>query len=164
MKRTLVLIRHAKSAMASGNQQDYDRPLNDRGERDAPEMGKRLAKQLPKPDLIIASTAKRTTQTATKIAVELNYSKSNIQWEEKLYHAMPETIEEVIYGISDEHTLVFLVAHNPGITMMANSLANTFSIDNMPTCGVVACTFDAAHWQDFSKAVKKIVFFDYPKN
>ena len=68
MKRTLVLIRHAKSSWSNPGEADFERPLNDRGERDAPRMGARLKELKIKPDLIVCSPAKRAKQTAKRIA------------------------------------------------------------------------------------------------
>jgi len=164
MERTIIFIRHAKSAYANMGQSDFDRPLNERGERDAPTMGKRLADKKLLPHLILSSTAKRTTQTAKKIAAEVCYDKDAIQWVDKLYLASQEIITEIVEAIDDKHCIVFLIAHNPGITYMVNSLNPWLKIDNVPTCGMVACSFTAKHWNDFTKTDKKILFFDYPKN
>lgn len=163
MERTLVLIRHAKSSWAEIGQADFERPLNERGENDAPMMGNRLKNIDLVPNLIIASTAKRAKQTAKKIADAIGYDKEDIQWEEKLYHCMPPTFEEVISGIKDGVKTVFIVAHNPGITAFANTLSQSFSIDNMPTCSIVAAQMDLEDWEEFKTAKKKVFLFDYPK-
>lgn len=164
MERTIVFIRHAKSGLSDIGQSDFDRPLNERGERDAPIMGMRLAEKKIIPDLILSSSAKRTTQTAQKIAAKVGYEKRLIQWEDKLYHASQAVITQFVEAINDNHKLVFLVAHNPGITYMVNSLNLFLKIDNVPTCGMVACSIKSNHWKDFTKTDKKILFFDYPKN
>src|SRR5262245_14167295 len=122
MKRTLVMIRHAKSSWANPLQSDFERPLNDRGEHDAPMMGERLKSKGIMHDLIIASTAKRAKQTAKKIAKAIGYDESNIQWQDNLYHCIPVVFEEVIYEINDKVKTVFIVAHNPGITSFVNEL------------------------------------------
>jgi phosphohistidine phosphatase len=163
MQRTLVLIRHAKSSWGNLTQSDFERPLNERGEHDAPIIGKRLKELGLEPDLVIASTAKRAKQTAKKIADATAYDKDDIQWVEKLYHCMPPVFEEIIYGIGDKVKTVFIVAHNPGITQFANKLSDSFSIDNMPTCGAVAARMDAAHWNEFNKVKKEVFLFEYPK-
>jgi len=80
MKRRLVMIRHAKSSWANPLQSDFERPLNERGEHDAPMMGERLKKMGVTPDLVIASPAKRAKQTAKKIAKEMGYDIDKIQW------------------------------------------------------------------------------------
>ena len=79
-RRSLFIIRHAKSSWKNPLQSDYERPLNDRGEADAPMMGERLKKLNIQPDLIISSTAKRAAQTAKKIAAAMGYSGDDIKW------------------------------------------------------------------------------------
>ena len=164
MKRTLVMIRHAKSSWANPLQSDFERPLNERGLNDAPAMGKRLKKAGITPDLLISSTALRTQQTTQLIAAETGYDISKVQWEEKLYHCRPAVFEEVIMEAPDEVKTLFIVAHNPGITEFANQLSPDFSIGNMPTCGMVGVHLDADKWSDFYTAKRKVFMFDYHKN
>jgi phosphohistidine phosphatase len=163
MQRTLVMIRHAKSSWANPLQSDYERPLNERGEQEAPMMGARLKALGIIPDLVIASTAKRAKQTAKKIAVAIGYDVEKIRWEDKLYHCIPSVFEETIYETDDAFKTIFIVAHNPGITEFINQLASDFSIDNMPTCGVAGAHIDAEEWNQFASANRKVFLFEYPK-
>jgi phosphohistidine phosphatase len=162
MKRTVVIIRHAKSSWANPLQSDFDRPLNDRGKHDAPRMGKELKKQHLIPDLIIASTAKRTRQTAKMIAEAVGYDIDNIKWEEKLYHCIPSVFEETLYEVSDRVKTVFIVAHNPGITAFANQLSHDFKIENMPTCCVIGAHVETDEWSNFAMAKKEVFLRLYP--
>jgi len=164
MQRTLVMIRHAKSSWANPLQSDFDRPLNDRGEKEAPEMGEKLKSLHIIPDLIVASSAKRTRQTAKRIAKEVGYDIDNIKWEEKLYHCIPSVFEELVSGIGDKVKILFIVGHNPGITEFVNQLSPEFSVPNMPTCGVVAAHIEAKEWSNFSIANRKVFLFEYPGN
>lgn len=164
MERTLVMIRHAKSSWANPLQSDFERPLNERGEHDAPMMGQRLKKKGIIPDLIIASTAKRAKQTAKKIAKEVGYDIEKIQWYEKLYHCIPAVFEEVIYEIDSSVKTVFIVAHNPGISSFAHQLSGKFEHDSMPTCGIVGAKFEADEWYEFSRVNKQVFLYDFPKN
>lgn len=163
MERTLVMIRHAKSSWANPLQSDFDRSLNERGERDAPMMGARLKANGILPDLIISSTAKRAKSTAKKIATAIGYDHSRIQLQDNLYHCIPSVFEEIIYGIDDAIKTVFIVAHNPGITDFVNQLSPKFKIDNMPTCGIVAARMGMEEWNQFANAAKHVFLFDYPK-
>ncbi|MCW3123759.1 MAG: putative phosphohistidine phosphatase, SixA [Flavipsychrobacter sp.] len=163
-QRTLVMIRHAKSSWTNPLQSDFERPLNERGKKEAPEMGKKLKKAHIIPDLIIASSAKRTKQTAKRIAEEVGYDVENIKWEEKLYHCIPSVLEETIYEVSNSVKTVFIVAHNPGITEFVNQLVPEFKIDNMPTCGIVATHVETEEWNNFSIANKKVFLFEQPGN
>ena len=162
MQRTLILIRHAKSSWADPLQNDFDRPLNERGKAEAPEMGKVLDKIGIKPDLIISSTAKRTRQTAKRIAAEVGYDTEHFKWEEKLYHCIPSVFEEVIQRIDDKVKTVFIVAHNPGITDFVNELSPEFKIDNMPTCSVAAAHITDGEWSTFASSKKEVFLFEYP--
>ena len=163
MKRTVVLIRHAKSSWADTAQDDLKRPLNDRGEHDAPLMGEHLKKIKLKPDLIITSPAKRAKQTANKIAKELNYDKDKIAEEEKLYLCAPSTFEEVISDLKGEVETVFIVGHNPGITEFVNELSDDFKTDNMPTCAIAGVQVNIPEWKDFGAAKKDVFVYEYPK-
>jgi phosphohistidine phosphatase len=156
------MIRHAKSSWANPLQSDFDRPLNDRGKEEAPAMGKKLKDSKVIPDLIISSNAKRTRQTAKKIAKEVGYDVDNIKWEEKLYHCIPSVFEEVIFGIDAKVKTVFIVAHNPGITEFVNQLSPDFSVDNMPTCGIVGVHLETDGWSNFSIVKHKVFLFEYP--
>ncbi len=164
MERTLVMIRHAKSSWVNPLQSDFERPLNDRGEKDAPKMGERLKKQNIIPDLIISSTAKRAKQTARKIAKAIGYTEEKILWYEKLYHCIPAVFEEVIYEIPNDVKTVFIVAHNPGITSFVNEFSPDFYTDNMPTCSIVGVRFDSDEWNEWNNAEKKVFLFECPKN
>lgn len=161
--RRLLMIRHAKSSWKNPLQSDYERPLNDRGERDAPIMGAKLKELNVLPDLIISSTARRAAQTAKKIATAIGYDKEKIKWYDKLYHCIPSVYEEVLYELDKEIHTVFIVSHNPGITEFVNELSPDFETDNMPTCGIVGAEFELREWNEFSRAEKKVILFEYPK-
>src|SRR5437899_10475758 len=83
--KTLFLVRHAKSSWDDTALPDKDRPLNDRGKRDAPKMGERLAKRDVKPDLILSSPARRALTTAEIIAKKLDYKRKDIVADDRLY-------------------------------------------------------------------------------
>lgn len=162
MLRTLVMIRHAKSSWVNPLQSDFERPLNERGKKEAPEMAARLMKAGIMPDLIISSKAKRTRQTAKRIASELGYNTDLIRWEEKLYHCIPSVFDEVLYEVDNQVQTLFVVAHNPGITEFVNQMAPGFCVENMPTCGIAGVTFEAVEWNQFPSVAHKLVFFEYP--
>lgn len=162
-RRKLFIIRHAKSSWKNPLQSDFERPLSDRGEHDAPMMGERLKKLNIMPDLVISSTAKRAKETAKKITKAIGYEEENIKWYEKLYHCIPAVFEEVLYEVDDDVETVFIVAHNPGITEFVNELSPAFATDNMPTCGIVGAEFELSQWNEFSRVEKKVILFEYPK-
>lgn len=163
MKRTLLIIRHAKSSWVNPLQSDFERPLNERGEHDAPMMGQRLKDKKLNANIIISSAAKRAKQTAKRIAQATGYDAENIQLVEKLYHCIPSVFEEVLYEVDDKVETLYIVAHNPGITDFVNELTPDFKIDTMPTCGIVGVTFEAEQWNEFGGAQKAVFLYDYPK-
>lgn len=160
--KTLLLIRHAKSDWNDPSMKDFDRPLNDRGKRNAPEMAKRLLGKDIKIDALIASPAKRAKKTAELIAKEYDIKKEKIIFIDELYLAEPSVFFDVISKADDDHKHIAVFSHNPGITDFANQLAD-IRIDNIPTCGVFAIKIDTKHWKDFTEAEKEFWFFDYPK-
>lgn len=164
--KKLYLIRHAKSSWDDPALGDFDRPLNHRGEKDAPRMGKRLKERGVVPDIMITSPAKRAQDTCKFIAKELHFSKEKIKKEEKLYHADADQLLEIIQhlpDLRDEEEVVLLFGHNPGLTELANNLLNEF-IDNIPTCGVVGTQFKIKKWSEARFGSGKMIFFDFPKN
>jgi phosphohistidine phosphatase len=163
MPRRVTLLRHAKSSWGDPSLTDSDRPLNNRGERDAPMMGHRLLDQGVRPSLILTSSARRARQTARLVAREMNYPIEFIQGEPDLYLASPETMLEVIGRLEDSFNEILICAHNPGITELANQLCG-IAIDNVPTCGIVVFEADVAKWNELGDADCKLVYFDFPKN
>jgi phosphohistidine phosphatase len=160
--KTLFLIRHAKSSQAEPGMKDFDRPLNDRGKKDAPLMGKILHQKKIKPDLLISSPAKRALSTAQKIAKEIDYPKAKIKKEAKIYEASVKTLLHIVNEIEDKNKNVFLFGHNPGFTDFLNYLTGDV-IENIPTCGIAEIKFDADSWSEISRDTGKLVYFDSPK-
>jgi phosphohistidine phosphatase len=160
--KNLLIIRHAKSSWDNITQQDFDRPLNDRGTRDAPVMAKRLLKRDIEIDAFVSSPANRALSTATYFAETYEKKQKHIIQVETLYHAEVTTFYKVVSELVDDLKTVAIFSHNPGITEFVNSLT-TSRIDNMPTCGIFAVKADIKKWKDFASATKVFWFFDYPK-
>lgn len=161
MKR-LTLLRHAKSSWKDPGLDDFDRPLNQRGERDAPVMGRRLKARSARPSLILTSPAKRAQRTARLIAEAIGYPVEFLQREAELYLAEPETILDVVAREAESFNDVIVCGHNPGMTDLANRLSGV-RIDNVPTCGIVALEADIENWAEIGAAECRLDFFDYPK-
>lgn len=160
--KTLLLIRHAKSDWNDASLSDFDRPLNERGKRDAPLMAQRLLDKKIGIDLFVSSPAKRAKKTATIFAEAWGLDKKKVDFYDELYLA-PETVfTSVISQLNNGADAVAVFAHNPGITDFANSLTNT-RIDDMPTCCIFAVQADCKDWNEFATAKKKFLFVDYPK-
>ena len=163
LMKTLLLVRHAKSSWDDPEMKDFDRPLNDRGKKDAPEMAQRLKDKGLKIDLFVSSPAKRAKKTAKIFAEVYDVKKDDIQLVEELYHASPSAFTKAIAELANKQDVVAVFSHNPGITEYASSLTNV-RIDNMPTCSVFAVQADVDSWSGFEEAEKSFLFFDYPKN
>jgi len=161
--KKLLLIRHAKSSWDDINQKDFERPLNDRGHKDAPMMAKRLLKAGITPDALVSSPALRALTTAEYFAEVFDIRKKNVLHEPSLYLAAPEVFFNIISALDNDHKTVAIFSHNPGITEFVNQLGVT-RIDDMPTCSIFGVKADIKHWRDFKDAEKKFWFFDFPKN
>jgi len=160
--KTLYLVRHAKSSWKFPELSDHDRPLNKRGKRDAPAMGKRLVLRGVKVDAMISSSANRAYTTAQVIAGEIGYPITDIMPNSELFHADPATIRDVTQQLNENTQTAMLFGHNPGFTWAANQLAN-LQIDNIPTCGIVAISFPIDSWTEVEFGKGELVFYDYPK-
>ena len=159
--KTLLVIRHAK-AESSFTLNDFERPLNERGKKDAPEMALRLKAKKIHVDAFISSPAARAKKTASLFCQTLGGNADDIIFITALYHAPDTVFYEAIKNIDNQFNTVAIFAHNPGITHFVNQLT-TVKTDNMPTCAVFAITVAATEWKDFAKAKKELLFFDYPK-
>ena len=157
----LYLVRHAKSSWKETGLSDIDRPLNERGKRDATFMGKILVDKKVNPDLILSSPAKRARKTALAIADKLDFKSDKIVFNENIYEASASELINIIRNVNDEIKDVMIFGHNPGLTMLHNSLSKHY-IDNIPTCGIVALKFNGS-WKNINSQATELVFFEYPK-
>lgn len=162
MIRRLTLLRHAKSSHNAHTMSDRERPLNRRGERDAPLMARRLMTRGGRPSLILTSPAVRARQTSRLLAQTIGYPVEFIQTETELYLADPEAILDIVASQDNSFTEIVVVGHNPGITELANRLGQT-QITNVPTCGMVELESDIQSWDDFGRADCTLIDFDYPR-
>ena len=140
-RENTISLRHAKSSRDEPALPDKDRPLNDRGKRDAPKMGERLAKRDVVPNLILSSPAKRALKTAQIIAKKVDYKLGDIVVDERLYATWADDLLRVIRELGAKPKTVMLFGHNPELTELAHRLSN--KIAHLPTCAVAEFTFDA---------------------
>lgn len=158
--KNVYFIRHAKSSWAFDVASDFERPLNDRGNQDAPTMAQKLFSQNILIDAFVSSTAKRAISTAQYFANQ--YNSNQIIEVGSLYHPVIDTFFTVIESLNNSFNNVAIFSHNPTITEMVNELTEV-KIDDMPTCGVFGVQANCNHWQEFKKAKKTFLFFYYPK-
>ena len=159
--KELFIIRHAKSSWAEPMQADFDRPLNERGKKDAPFMAEELRKRNIPIDLLLTSDAKRATATCHCFSNE--FPQAKILIEPKLYQASSKNFYEVVQNIDDQYSHVAIFSHNTGLTDFVNDPCNVH-VDIVPTCGIYAIKIAIDNWKDFKKGKRAFWFFDYPKN
>ena len=161
--KTLLLIRHAKSSWDNSQLSDFERPLNERGKKDAPVMAKRIKEEKIKIDCFISSPAKRAKKTASFFMDEYGIKEKDLVLLPSLYEASVNNFYDAVENINDTNNVVALFSHNPGITDFVNTLTDKH-IDDMPTCGMFAVQVNTNNWAAFKEAEKSFLFFDYPKN
>ncbi len=165
--KTLYLLRHAKSSWATPDVKDFDRPLNERGFHDAPEMAERLVEQLKargeKIDLVVSSPALRAYTTATLFCEVLGIDPERIVQNRQIYIAGSPKLQQLISLFDESAHSAMLVAHNPALTDLANDLAHA-GIDNIPTCGLVVIQLPIESWFDIQAGTGRLLRFDFPKN
>ena len=116
--RRLILLRHAKSDWYSGAATDFDRPLNDRGRRNAPRVGRWLHANGLAPDVVCCSSARRTRQTLELVGTELGLSTTDLYYLGELYHASEEEISMIVDDYLPGDGTLMVVGHNPGLEMV----------------------------------------------
>jgi len=163
MSKQLLLVRHGKSEWGNAHLPDFDRPLNPRGHRNAPEMASRIAYKDLIPELIVSSPAMRAITTARHFSQVWEIPEDRFQEEEDIYEANTTTLLKVVNGLDNKYDKIALFGHNPGFTDFANYLTNA-GIYNIPTCGTVLISFDTDDWKEISHSTGTLVEFDYPKS
>lgn len=157
--KQLLLIRHAKSSWDDIGLEDIDRPLNNRGKKEASILGRLLKKKGLLPQLIISSPAKRARKTAKKISQEVGYPKSDIEINKVIYPGSVSSLVECIRSIDKKIDQVFIVAHYPGLMDLGNYLAGS-NIEKLPTCGFILIDFKMKSWKDITKDSGNLVLVD----
>ena len=125
-------------------------------------MGRRLARQDMVPERIFVSPAKRARKTARRLCRGMEVSRSIIAVDERIYDTDVAGLLDVIAGTADRWNRIMLVGHNFEMTDLVNSLLG-LNIYNVPTCGIVGCSFAIDRWQDVDRTRAELLFFVYPK-
>jgi len=159
--KTLFLVRHAKSSKDDPTLADRDRPLADRGLKEAPKMGKRLAKRGVKPDLLVSSPALRALTTAQLMADEIGYQRKDIVVDDRLYESTGYGLLAVIRALDKKVDRVMLFGHNPEFTELAHRLSS--DIADMPTCAIAEFCFDTKKWSDVGELEPAQSTLDHPQ-
>jgi phosphohistidine phosphatase len=163
VKRTLYLLRHAKSSWDQPSLPDERRPLGKRGLRDAPRMAPIFKELGVQPQLVYCSPARRTVQTADIILPILGVKPDSMEQVEELYEGGLKNLLRVLQRAPDGVERLMLIGHNPGLTQLANFLCPRPGIENLQTCALVALTAKLDAWEDLGAGCAKQLLYEWPK-
>lgn len=173
MKR-LLLLRHAKAATGSPRASDSDRPLNERGRKDAPRVGIEMQHRRYLPDLVLCSTALRTKETWEHVMPELDGSPA-VRFLDELYLASAKAITDIVRKKGDDYPVVLVIGHNPGLEDCAQALSRKPQSDQericanalaekFPTCALAVLDFEVPSWRSIAPGTGTLHDFIRPKS
>ena len=167
MKR-LLLLRHAKSSWDHPGLDDFERPLNDRGRRDAPRVGRYLADHDRRPDHVLCSPARRTDETWRAVSEALG-GDVPFEFEPSLYLAPPSTILRLVQSQPIDIETLLVIGHNPGTEEVALRLVGSGSSDalnrmrtKVPTAALIEIEFDVGRWGEVETGQGRLIRFVTP--
>lgn len=162
--KTLILVRHAKSSWDDLSLNDFERPLNERGKRDAPRMAQLLKQHGIVPHSIVSSPARRAKKTAQIFADNLFGDDSMIGYVSEIYEASLTDLMAITKKTDEKIECCMLVGHNPGMTDFANALLQDRKqyIENIPTSGIVVLKLDLDSWKSLTTGSASLLHFLYP--
>ncbi len=160
--RTLYLTRHAKSSWDDPATDDFHRPLNDRGERDAPVMARTFKERGEPVDRLVSSPAVRAITTCRVFAKALGVKEGEITQDKGIYLAPTEMLLRTVNLLNDDWQRVMLFGHNPGFTDLAEYISDA-DIGEMATCATARIDFTVDSWAEVSMGLGTLVWYDYPK-
>jgi len=159
--KLLLILRHAKSSWSNSSLGDHDRPLNERGKRDAPRMGRLLNEQGLRPDAVLSSTAKRAKKTARKVIEASGYA-LEVDLLGDLYLAHADVYLEILREQDESHQCIMVVGHNPGLQNLVRLL--TGQAEAFPTAALAQVELPIDRWQDLTTdTVGRLVYLWRPK-
>ena len=143
--KTVLILRHAKSSWDPPSISDKDRPLNSRGQRDAPKVGQLLIEEQLVPDLILTSSAKRARQTANLVGGSSQYA-HGITEVSQFYLAQPLVYMSYLSDLPDHYSRVMLIGHNPGLELLIDELTSCH--ETMPTAALAQVCLPIDNWPE----------------
>lgn len=158
--KTLLLLRHAKSSWKEPDLKDFDRPLNQRGLKAAPAVGKLIRKRKLRPELVLSSPAERARQTITKV-LEAARLDAELRYDERIYEASASRLFEVVSQIEDSVSLAMLVGHNPGFEELVQDL--TGEAETLPTAALACIELDIDKWSKLRSGGGRLEWLAKPK-
>lgn len=158
--KTLLLLRHAKSSWKDNDAKDFDRPLNQRGLKAAPVIGRLIRKRKLQPDLVISSPAERARQTI-QLVLEAAGLKAELRYDERIYEASAARLFEIVSQIDDEAAVVMMVGHNPGFEELVEAL--TGEPLSLPTAALACIELDIEKWSKVRSGANQLSWLVKPK-
>lgn len=158
--KTLYVLRHAKSSWENQNQTDFERPLNERGKKAAPKMGRLMKNKNLVPDLIVSSPAVRAKTTAELVKEAANFD-AEIRFEPRIYEATVGDLLEVLQETPEQCEKLLILGHNPGFEYLVGNL--TGELREMPTAALAEIELEIESWQEIRPACGKLRNFFKPK-
>lgn len=149
--KTLLILRHAKSSWDNDQLADFDRPLNKRGRRQAPQMGQLLTEQGLGIDLVVSSTARRARETAEAVMAASGFD-GEVRYSKAFYEAPPVTYLASLNALSDDYDCVLVVGHNPGLQALVALL--TGRDEAFPTAALAQIALPIDSWSAFGVATR----------
>jgi phosphohistidine phosphatase len=149
--KTLLLLRHGKSSWKDSDLDDHERPLNRRGKKDAPRMGRLLRDESLLPDLIVASSAKRCRKTAEHIIAQSGY-RGETRITGDLYEADAAKLREFLAGIAEQFHRLLVVGHNPGMEEFLEPLVGVYT--PLTTAALAQLEVPIDRWSDLTAEIR----------
>jgi phosphohistidine phosphatase len=166
--KTLFVMRHAKAERDSATGRDFDRPLAKRGWHDAEAVGRELGSRAVRPELVLASPARRAAETVTAFAQ--GFGKLEQRFEPGFYNAPADRLIEIVRNADDGAERLLIVGHNPGFQELVLRLADDQPsehsdriVDGFPTAALAALELPADRWSDISERSGRIVELILPR-
>jgi phosphohistidine phosphatase len=149
--KTLLVLRHAKSSWNDPQLDDHERPLNERGRRDGPRMGKLVREYGLIPDIVISSDAVRARLTAEAVAAAARYA-GEILLDPHLYLASPADIVSLLRTVRENAETVMIIGHNPGLEELVEQL--TGERHDLPTAALAHIVLEIDQWRDLERSTR----------
>lgn len=158
--KTLFLLRHAKSSWKDSAVRDFDRPLNQRGLKAAPTIGRLMRKRKLQPDLVLSSPAERARQTS-QMVLEAAGFKTELRYDERIYEASAARLFEIVSQIEDDANVAMLVGHNPGLEELLEALTGVGR--SLSTAALACIELDIERWSKLRAGANQLAWLVKPK-
>lgn len=164
MTKTILVMRHAKSSWDDRELKDFDRPLNKRGKKDTPKMGRHLNKKKLKPGRIICSPAARAKATIMGVLTELDVNEDILTWNEDLYYGDSRAYLDAVRSADNLTDVVMTVGHNPMTEYLIAQLSDRPFHEKVPTAAIACFTADVSSWGEIKPGMCRLDWFVKPKS